>query len=53
MGAPKRTYFEQLSLSRVSENGTSIAVISSEGGAITQLLFNALKIISQSGLTKP
>jgi aldose 1-epimerase len=44
---------EQLSLSRVTENGTSIAVISPQGGAISQLLVNDFEIVPQFSLSDP
>jgi aldose 1-epimerase len=44
---------EQLSLSRVSENGTSIAVISPLGGAIRQLLINDFEIVPEFSLADP
>jgi aldose 1-epimerase len=44
---------EQLSLSRVTENGTSIAVISPLGGAICQLLVNDFEIVPQFSLSDP
>jgi aldose 1-epimerase len=44
---------EQLSLSRVTENGTSIAVISAQGGAICQLLLNDFEIVPQFALENP
>jgi aldose 1-epimerase len=44
---------EQLSLSRVTENGTSIAVISPLGGAICQLLVNDFEIVPQFSLSNP
>jgi aldose 1-epimerase len=44
---------EQLSLSRVSESGTSIAVISLRGGAICELLVGDFEIVPKFALENP
>jgi aldose 1-epimerase len=44
---------EQLSLSRVSESGTSIAVISLRGGAICELLVGDFEIVPKFSLDDP
>jgi aldose 1-epimerase len=44
---------EQLSLSRVSENGISIAVISARAGVISELLLNGVAVIPKFRLPNP